>query len=191
MTQEEVMTIFRDTKALLEGHFELRSGLHSDRFFQCAKVLCYPGLAGRLCNSLVDKMRGDMGEKLRVASVIAPAMGGLVVGHEIARILDVRSIFAEKKEGVLLLRRFKIDKGERVVIAEDVVTRGGRIQETIDIVKNAGGEIVALAFLVDRSSGDVSFDYPTYSLLRNKPLMYEPDKCPLCDKGLPLVHPGS
>ncbi len=191
MKQEDVLKIFRDTGALLEGHFELRSGLHSDRFFQCAKVLCYPRLAGKLCDALTDKLHEGMGSKLEVDSVIAPAMGGLVVGHEVARALNVRSIFAEKKDNVLVMRRFGINAGERIVVAEDVVTRGGRVQETIDIVEKAGGRVAAIVFLVDRSGGTASFKYPTYSLLKNEPVTYEPEKCPLCKQGLPLVHPGS
>jgi orotate phosphoribosyltransferase len=118
-------------------------------------------------------------------------MGGIVVGHEIARALNVRSIFAEKQEGKLVLHRFKIGKGERFVVAEDVVTRGGRVQETIDIVEAQGGSVVAVALLVDRSGGKAKFSYPTFSLLEMEPITYEPSQCPLCAKGVPMAHPGS
>lgn len=187
---EEIMRTFEETGALLEGHFELRSGLHSDRFFQCANVLRYPRAAERLCAALVKKMRG--GSALDgVDTVIAPALGGVIVGHEVARALDVRSIFVEKQDGKLFLRRFEIARGERVVVAEDVVTRGGRVQETIDIVTANGGEVVAVGLLVDRSGGKARFSHPTFSLLEMEPVTWQPEECPLCGRGLPIVHPGS
>ena len=118
-------------------------------------------------------------------------MGGLVVGHEVARALDVRSIFAEKQDGKLVMRRFTIQPGERYVVAEDVITRGGRVQETVDIVRAAGAEVVAVAVLVDRSAGAAKFDYPTFSLLCMAPRVWEPVACPLCQHGSKAVHPGS
>lgn len=190
MQSSEIMDILRGSGALLEGHFELRSGLHSDRFFQCANVLRYPDKAERLCAALVEKMRND-GLIDKIDQVIAPALGGIIVGHEVARAVGVRSIFAEKQDDSLVLRRFGIEKGERLVVAEDVVTRGGRVQETIDIVEACGAEIVAVALLIDRSGGKARFDYPTCSLLEMEPVTWAPGDCPLCDKGLPLVHPGS
>jgi len=191
MEQAEIMAILKESGALLDGHFELRSGLHSPRYFQCANVLRYPRLAEKLCCALVGKMRKASAEHLRVEGVIAPAMGGIIVGHEIARALNVVSIFAEKDAGKLILRRFSIKKGDCYVVAEDVITRGGRVQETIDIVEQLGGKVAAVAVLVDRSGGKVSFSYPTFSLLTMEPVTYEPGKCPLCNQGLPLVHPGS
>ena len=191
MNQEEMLGILKDTGALLDGHFELRSKLHSDRFFQCANVLRYPRLAARLCDELVARMQKSMPGGVQADAVIAPAMGGLVVGHEIARALDVKSIFAEKQDSKLVMRRFKIGKGERFVVAEDVVTRGGRVQETIAIVEAGGGKVIAVALLVDRSGGKVKFNYPTFSLLEMEPVTYEPAQCPLCAKGTPAVHPGS
>jgi orotate phosphoribosyltransferase len=191
MNQEEMLGILKETGALLDGHFELRSKLHSNRYFQCANVLRYPRLAARLCEELASRMQKDMPGGVQADSVIAPAMGGIVVGHEIARALNVRSIFAEKQEGKLVLHRFKIGKGERFVVAEDVVTRGGRVQETIDIVEAQGGSVVAVALLVDRSGGKAKFSYPTFSLLEMEPITYEPSQCPLCAKGVPMAHPGS
>jgi orotate phosphoribosyltransferase len=190
MNQEEVIGVLRESEALLDGHFELRSGLHSPRYFQCANVLRYPRLAERLCAALVDKMLAGM-PGMRVDGVIAPAMGGIVVGHEVARSLNTLSIFAEKQEGKLVLRRFKIEQGQGFVVAEDVITRGGRVQETIDIVENCGGKVLAVAVLVDRSGGKASFNYPTFSLLQMEPITYEQGKCPLCAQGLPALHPGS
>jgi len=191
MDEAEVLQILRGCDALLDGHFELRSGLHSERFFQCANVLRYPRIAGRLCEALVAKVGRAAGGFPAADAVIAPALGGIVVGHEIARALDLPSIFAEKEQGKLLLRRFKIAPGQRFVVAEDVVTRGGRVQETIDLVKEAGGRVSAVAVLVDRSGGKAHFDCPHYSLLESEPVTYEPAACPLCAAGVPMVHPGS
>ena len=192
MNPNEVLALFKDTGALLQGHFQLRSKLHSDQFFQCAMVLRYPRIAARLCEAVVEQMRAGPKSVWPAAGVIAPAMGGIVVGHEIARILNVKSIFVEKQEGKLVLRRgFEIGAGERYIVAEDVITRGGRVQETIDIVTQAGGVVTAVAVLVDRSGGKASFAQPTFSLLRMEPVTFEPDRCPLCARGEPLVHPGS
>ena len=191
MKTDEVLAIFRQTEALLSGHFELRSGLHSDQYFQCAKVFCHPRIAEKLCAALADKIKA-VGADRGVSCVIAPAMGGIVVGHEIARALNVLSIFAEKQDGALVLRRnFTIDKGERYIVAEDVITRGGRVQETIDIVEKAGGVVAAVAVLVDRSGGKAKLPYPTFSLLTMEPVTYEPAVCPLCKTGSKAVHPGS
>ena len=187
----DILDLLKKTRALLQGHFELRSGLHSDRFFQCANLLQHPRLAGTLCAALVDKARAVDGRVLAVDGVIAPALGGILVGHEIARVLDVKSIFAEKEEGKLVLRRFSIRPGERYLVAEDVITRGGRVQETIDIVTGAGGLVTAGLLLVDRSGGKARFDYPTFSLLEMEPTTWAPSDCPLCREGQTMVHPGS
>jgi len=191
MDQNEILGILRDSNALLEGHFELRSGLHSDRYFQCANVLRYPRLAARLSDALVEKVRKSEKPSFKIDGVISPAMGGIIVGHELARALDVKHIFAEKQDGKLVMRRFQITKGEKYVVAEDVITRGGRVQETVDIVEAAGAEVAVIAVLVDRSGGKAKFKYPTYSLLQIEPVTYEPGKCPLCAKGVKFVHPGS
>ncbi|MDF7824859.1 orotate phosphoribosyltransferase [Pontiellaceae bacterium B12227] len=190
MKQEEVLKLFEETSALLNGHFELRSGLHSNQFFQCALVLQYPRIAGQLCEALVEKMKEEL-KDLQVDTVIAPAMGGITIGHDVARALGVRFIFVEKEDNKLVLRRFKISKGERFVIAEDVVTRGGRVQETIDIVEENGGEVAAIGILVNRSGGKAEFEAPLVSLLNIEPVTYDPAECPLCKEGLELVHPGS
>ena len=190
MKQEEVLKLFEETGALLNGHFELRSGLHSNQFFQCAHLLQHPRISGRLCEALVEKMKAEL-QVLDVDTVIAPAMGGITIGHEVARALDVRFVFVEKEDNVLVLRRFKIREGERFVIAEDVVTRGGRVQETIDIVEAHGGVVAAIGILVDRSGGKASFNAPLVSLLEIEPVTYDPADCPLCKEGLELVHPGS
>jgi len=192
MKQAEMLETFRKTGALLNGHFELRSGLHSDEYFQCALLLQYPAVAEKLCAALVEKMRLVSGGRIVADGVISPAMGGLFVGHEIARALSLRHIFAEKEAGQLVLRRgFEIKKGEKLVVAEDVVTRGGRVQETIDIVEKAGGIVSAIVVLVNRSGGKASFKQPFFSLLEMEPVTYEPAACPLCKRGEPMIHPGS
>ena len=203
MTEQEILKIFADTGALLEGHFELRSKLHSDRYFQCANVLRFPRIAARLCDELVAKMNAacDVG---RIDGVISPAVGGILVGHEVARALDTKCVFAEKVQAgdevdatgkpvtKLAMRRFSLKPGERYVVAEDVVTKGGRVQETIDLVQAAGAEVAAVVLLVDRSKGAVTFgDIPMVSLVQIQPTTWEPAACPLCAAGGHPVHPGS
>ncbi len=191
MRELEILKILRKADALLEGHFELRSGLHSNRYFQCANILRYPVIAQKLCEALTRKMKRKLGKKLKPDAVISPAMGGILVGHEVAKTLKVMSIFAEKSEGKLVMHRFEIEKGKKYVVAEDVITRGGRVQETIDLVEKAGGKVAAVAVLVDRSGGKARFKYPTFSLLEMEPVTYEPAKCPLCERKVPMRHPGS
>ena len=203
MTEQEILDIFSQTGALLQGHFELRSKLHSDRYFQCANVLRYPRIAARLCDELVAKMNAacDVG---RIDGVISPAVGGILVGHEVARALDTKCVFAEKVQAGdevdatgkpvtrLAMRRFSLKPGERYVVAEDVVTKGGRVQETIDLVQAAGAEVAAVVLLVDRSKGSVKFgDIPMFSLVQIQPTTWEPAACPLCAAGGHPVHPGS
>lgn len=186
---KEIKEAFAQSGALLSGHFILRSGLHSDRFFQCAMVLRFPDMAEQLCRALAAQVAAsDIGP---VDAVIAPALGGLVVGHEMARALGVMSIFAEKEGGALAMRRFEIERGKRYLVAEDVVTRGGRVQETIDLVLAGGGVVAGVAVLVDRSAGAVSFDVPLVYLQQMAPQVWEPDTCPMCKAGDVAVHPGS
>lgn len=190
MNETDILKMLEETGALLSGHFELRSGLHSNRFFQCANVLRYPRIAGLLCDELVKRMSAAMNIG-PVDGVISPALGGILVGHEVARAMDVKCVFAEKQDNKLVMRRFSIKPGERYVVAEDVITRGGRVQETIDIVKAAGADVAAVVVLVDRSAGQAKFDYPTFSLLQMAPEVWEPAVCPLCVQKKPFVHPGS
>ena len=202
MTKEEVLKAFTETGALLEGHFELRSKLHSNRYFQCANVLRYPRVAAKLCDAVVGKMLAGCALG-KIDGVISPAVGGILVGHEVARALDTKCVFAEKVQGegvdaagkpntVLAMRRFALRPGERYVVAEDVVTKGGRVQETIDLVKAAGCEVAAVALLVDRSAGAVAFgDIPMFSLMQMTPETWTAAECPLCKSGSRPVHPGS
>ncbi|MGA4644680.1 orotate phosphoribosyltransferase [Limisphaera sp. 4302-co] len=187
MTPEEVLQIFRETGALLEGHFILRSGLHSRQYFQCALALQQMPVVERLGAALAEPLRA-----LALATIIAPAMGGLVIGQEVARQLRCRFIFTEKEDGRLTLRRgFRITPGERIAVVEDVVTQGGRVRETMEIVRNAGGEVLAVAVLVDRSNGTVDFGVPFFSLLRLAVEAFPPDQLPPDLTAIPALKPGS
>ena len=187
MTDVQALQIFRDSGALLEGHFVLRSGLHSRQFFQCALALQQMPIVEQLASALADKLR-----PLGATTVIAPAMGGLVIGQEVARQLRARFIFAEKEEGKLVLRRgFKLAPGEKLLVIEDVVTKGGRVQETIDIVRAHGGTVAGVGMVVDRSNGSVSLGVPTFSLLRMNVETFAPDQLPADLAHLPATKPGS
>jgi orotate phosphoribosyltransferase len=187
MTQDEVLQVFRDSGALLDGHFILRSGLHSRQFFQCALALQQMPEVEKLGQALAAKVKS-----LGAITVIAPAMGGLVIGQEVARQLGVRFIFAEKEEGKLVLRRgFKIADGEKILIVEDVVTKGGRVQETIDIVRALGGNVAGVATIVDRSNGAVNFGVPFTSLIAFHVETFKPDQLPPDLAAIPVVKPGS
>jgi orotate phosphoribosyltransferase len=188
VTDTEVVEVFHDTGALLDGHFVLRSGLHSGQYFQCALVLQYPRVAERLCVALAAKLKGAVAQ-----TVVSPAMGGLFVGHEVARALDLRHIFVEKNgAGRLEMRRgFQISPREKVLVVEDVVTKGGRVQETIEILRGCGAEVVGVGALVDRSDGKVDFGIRLESLLRLQVETFDPTACPLCKTGRPVTKPGS
>ncbi len=185
--QQEVLDIFTRTKALLTGHFVLRSGLHSGHYFQCAQVCQHMDAVTRLAELLVAKLGG-----LKFGTVLAPGMGGLVIGQEVARQSKVRYIFAEKENDRLVLRRgFKFAPGEPVLIVEDVVTRGGRVLECIDIVRNGGGVLIAVAMLVDRSAGTMRFEIPAISLLELSFPTYPADQIPESLARIPIEKPGS
>ncbi|MBN1864316.1 MAG: orotate phosphoribosyltransferase [Victivallales bacterium] len=187
MTDNEIRDLLLESGALLEGHFELRSGLHSDRFFQAALLLQYPELAGRVCEELAERFFDD-----GIEAVISPAVGGLIVGHELARALGVRAIFADKENDSLVLKRgFVIGEGEKVLVAEDVITRGGRVQQTVDLVRAYGGEVAGIAVIVDRSGGAANFDVRLESLVSLDLDAYDPDACPLCAAGTEIETPGS
>jgi orotate phosphoribosyltransferase len=187
MTGNEVLQIFRESGALLEGHFVLRSGLHSRQYFQCALALQRMPVVERLGAELAGKVRS-----LGAVTVVSPAMGGLVLGQEVARQLGLRFIFVEKEQGKLALRRgFKIAAGEKILVVEDVVTKGGRVQETLDIVREHGGQVVGVAMAVDRSGGTVSFGVPTSSLISLQVTVFEPDQLPPDLAAIPAVKPGS
>ncbi len=187
LTQEEILEIFKETGALLSGHFLLTSGLHSPTYFQCAKVLQYPKYAQQLCGQLTERFRGR-----KIDLVIAPAIGGIVVACEVGRVLGVRTIFAEREAGRMTLRRgFEIYPGEKVIVVEDVVTTGGSVGEVIEAVEANRAEVVGVGCLVDRSGGKARFSVPLVSLVQMEVVTYRPEHCPLCVEGMKLVKPGS
>ena len=185
---EDLLALFRKTGALLDGHFVLRSGLHSRQFFQCALLLQHTEIAAGVCGRLAEKLRA-----FACDSVISPALGGIVVGQEVGRSLRKRHIFAEKDASGLVLRRgFTIAPGERFVVAEDVVTRGGRVQETIDIVRQHGGQVVAVGVIVDRSGGQrPDFGCPFVSLMEMNVETFDADHLPRDLAAIPAIKPGS
>jgi orotate phosphoribosyltransferase len=185
---DDLLALFRQTGALLDGHFVLRSGLHSRQFFQCALLLQHPEVAARVCGQLADKLRD-----LPCDAVISPALGGIIVGQEMGRSLGKRHIFVEKEAGGLVLRRgFQISFGEKFIVAEDVVTRGGRVQETIDIVRQRGGVVTGVGVIVDRSGGQTpDFGCPFRSLIALQVETFAADRIPSDLSGVPAVKPGS
>ena len=187
MTEKQILDLFREHQALLEGHFILSSGLHSNRYIQCALVLQQPRIAEELCVELGPKL-GELGASV----VVAPALGGVIVGHEVARALGLRALFTERQNGVMTLRRgFRLEKNEPALMVEDVITTGKSTRETIDCVEEAGGKVVGVGALVDRSGGHVDFGVPKASLVTLNVQTYDPDQCPLCQAGTPAVKPGS
>ncbi|MCG8344843.1 MAG: orotate phosphoribosyltransferase [Chlorobiales bacterium] len=187
MSTSSLLDIFRSSGALLEGHFKLTSGLHSNTYFQCAKVLQYPEYLTEICRNIASAFSG-----LEIDTVISPAVGGIVVGTEVGRQLGVKTIFAERKEGRMVLRRgFSVSPGEKVLVVEDVITTGGSAVEVIEVVTGAGAEVVGAGSVVDRSNGAVKLVDKQLSLLSLEVKNYEPDNCPLCKEHIPLDVPGS
>jgi orotate phosphoribosyltransferase len=187
MNETEILDLFRRHSALLEGHFVLSSGLHSDRYIQCALVLEDPRAAERLGAELACKI-----SQPEVSAVVAPALGGILVAHEVARALGVRALFAERQDGKMALRRgFMLARGEPVLVVEDVVTTGLSTRETMDCVEQAGGRVVGVGSLIDRSGGSVNLGVPRAALVTLTVANYQPADCPLCRAGIPAVKPGS
>lgn len=184
---DEVAARLGELDAVLDGHFQLTSGLHSDRYFQCARVLQYPGLAKELGRLLAEQFN-----ELEIDFVVSPAVGGVLLGHEVARALGRRHLFAERKEGTFSIRRgFEVLKAERALVVDDVLTRGTSIQEMIQLIDSLEAEAVGLGVIVDRREPDVQLDLPVASLLKMEVKTYAPEACPLCDQGVPLTSPGS
>jgi orotate phosphoribosyltransferase len=187
MTSREVLELFRQTGALLEGHFRLSSGLHSDRYLQSALVLQFPEFAGALGDALAERSR-----HLQPTVVMSPALGGIVIGQEVARALGVRAIFAERQDGSLTLRRgFTLSPLDRVLIVEDVITTGGSTRETVDVARAAGAHVLGAAAIVDRGSDAARLNVPMRTLVQLDVPTYPPDACPLCARDIPVVKPGS
>ncbi len=187
VSPSDILQIFKDTGALLQGHFKLTSGLHSGTYFQCAQVLQYPWEAEKICSLIAAHYKNE-----DIDLVASPAIGGIVIGYEVARLLKVRSIFTERKNGDMTLRRgFQIKKGEKILVVEDVTTTGGSVKEVMEIMKKHQADIVGVASLVDRSGGKATFKVPFYSTFEMEVTNFSPEDCPLCKKGIPLTKPGS
>jgi len=188
MEQSQILEIFKKTNALLEGHFLLTSGKHSNQYFQCAKVLQYPEHLQAICKIIADHFKDE-----NIDTVISPAIGGIVVGQEVARQLNKRFIFAERQDGKMSLRRgFTISPDENILVCEDVVTTGGSVFEVIDLVKDNNSKLVGVGMIVDRSNGKVNFGVNQISTLALEVITYEKDNCPLCrEEKIELVKPGS
>lgn len=186
--ENKILEIFLKTNALLNGHFLLTSGRHSNQYFQCALVLQYPEYNELICSMIANHFRN-----FDIDIVISPAIGGIVVGQEVARQLNKKSIFAEREDKSLTLRRgFTIEEGKRYLICEDVVTTGGSVFEVMDIVKNNGGIVAGVGFIVDRSNNKVNFGVSQFSTLQLDVISYSPEECPLCKENkIPLIKPGS
>ncbi|MGC1479194.1 MAG: orotate phosphoribosyltransferase [Chthoniobacterales bacterium] len=185
----EILELFKQTGALLHGHFVLRSGLHSREFFQCALLLQDATVASRVCGELARSL-----EEYEATTVVSPAVGGIIVGQEVARHLGRKHIFVEKdgQDGLVLRRGFEINQGERFLVAEDVVTRGGRVQQTVDIIRENGGEVVAIGSIVDRSGGSLpDFGCPFHGLVEMTPETFAADAIPEDLRDVPAIKPGS
>lgn len=186
MTNQEILAVFQELEVLQKGHFQLTSGLHSAEYMQCAKLFEYPKEASQVLQELLPRLPQD------IETIIAPAIGGITVGYEMARLLGCRFVFAERQGGKMTLRRgFTLSPGEKVLAVEDVITTGGSVREVIDLAKEAGAQVLGVASVVDRSQGKADFGVPFVSLITMEIKVYEPDHCPLCAKQVPLNHPGS
>ena len=187
LSKEQILEIYKRHDALLEGHFLLSSGLHSDRFLQSALVMQYPVIAEQVVQELALQMYD-----VKFTTVVSPAIGGIRFGYEFARQLKKRSLFTERVNEVMTFKRgFTLEPGEKVVVAEDVVTTGKSTKECIDAVKAAGGDVIAVTCLVDRSNGAAQFDIPFFPLVQIDVSVFDPAECPMCKKGLDVVKPGS
>ena len=187
VNQTEILKIFKDAGALLEGHFLLSSGLHSGQYLQCARVLENPKTSEKLCRALAENFKNE-----RINVVIGPAMGGIIVAYELARVLGARALFAERESGKMCLRRgFKLSLSDEVIIAEDVVTTGGSVKEVIEMVRAMRAQVVAVCALADRRQGKIDLGVKRIALLELDIKNFSADNCPLCKQGIELGKPGS
>jgi orotate phosphoribosyltransferase len=187
MSTSAMLDVFKKTGALLEGHFKLTSGRHSNTYFQCAKVLQYPEHLTTICKRIADNFADK-----NVETVISPAIGGIVVGTEVGRQLGVKTIFAERKDGGMMIRRgFRLEPKERVLVIEDVITTGGSVAEVIELIKLSGATLVGVGSVVDRSNGRVKLADDHFSVLSMEVVSYTPEDCPLCKEGVTIDAPGS
>lgn len=187
MTEKDVLKLFDRYNALLTGHFRLSSGLHSEKYLQCALVLQYPDVAAKLAKALAGKFSSD-----KIDVVIGPALGGITLAYEVARAIGTRGLFTERQDGKMVLRRgFSIANGEKVLVVEDVITTGGSTKEVIDVVKALDGRVVGVASIIDRSDSPIDFGVRFESLAKLKIETFKEGDCPLCKKNIPVTKPGS
>ncbi len=187
LTAENILGIFKESGALLEGHFILTSGMHSNKYFQCARVFQYPWHSDALCRETAANFKDH-----KIDVVVSPAVGGIVFGQDVARNLGVRAVFTERVDGKMTLRRgFDISEGERVLVAEDVTTTGGSVKEVIGVLRERKADIVSVTAVVDRSGGNIDFTIPYFSLFQMEVMNHQPDDCPMCRAGSTAVKPGS
>lgn len=187
VTQERVLEILKEAGVLCEGHFRLTSGKHSAKYLQCAKIFQYAAFSEELCAALAEKFADE-----HIDVVIGPAIGAIQMAYEVSRHIGVKNIFAERENGAMALRRgFTIEKGDRVLVVEDVVTTGGSVREVIDIVQSNGGSVVGVGSIVDRTGGKINFGVRYESVISMNVTAYEPTECPLCKENIPIVKPGS
>jgi orotate phosphoribosyltransferase, Thermus family len=187
MTEKDVLELFERSGALLKGHFKLSSGLHSEKYLQCALVLQYPKIAEKLSKALAEKFADQ-----KIDVVIGPALGGVTLAYEVARAVGVHGLFTERQDGKMVLRRgFAISKGEKVLVVEDVVTTGGSTKEVIDLVKSFGASVVGVGSIIDRSGAKIDFGAPFRPLAKVEVETFEEAKCPLCKNNTPITKPGS
>lgn len=187
LANEDILKSFQKTGGILKGHFVLTSGRHADTYMQCAKLFVDTEESERLCAALAEKLK-----PYKADCIVSPAVGGIILGYEVARQMRLKNYFTERQDGQMSLRRgFELEKGMRVIVTEDVVTTGGSVLEVIELVKQLGAEPVAVASIVDRSNGGVVFPIPFVNLLSMEVKSYIAEECPLCKQGTPAVKPGS
>jgi len=187
LTRERIIEIFKETGVMLEGHFQLTSGRHSDHYMQCAQLFQYPQYSQLLCQELADVFKDE-----KIDLVAGPAVGGIIIAYQVACCLGVRNIFAERQDGKMTLRRgFTVKPGENVLVCEDVVTTGGSVREVVELLKEAGANVIGVGSIVDRSNGKVDFGVPYKAVLPMEVISWEPEDCPLCKQGSVAYKPGS
>ena len=187
LTRERIIEIFKETGVMLEGHFQLTSGRHSYHYMQCAQLFQYPQYSELLCQELADVFKDE-----KIDLVVGPAVGGIIIAYQVACCLGVRNIFAERQDGKMTLRRgFTVKPGENVLVCEDVVTTGGSVREVVELLKEAGANVIGVGSIVDRSNGKVDFGVPYKAVLPMEVISWEPEDCPLCKQGSVAYKPGS
>ncbi len=187
LSREEIIAVFKEKEVMLEGHFLLTSGRHSDKYMQCAKLFQYADVSERICRQLAEQF-----SDIEIDLVAGPAIGGIIMAYEMGRQLNVKNVFAERENGKMTFRRgFSIPEGARVLVTEDVVTTGGSVKEVMELIRSLGGVVAGVGSVVDRSNGSVDFGVPFRAVLSMEVVSYAPEECPLCKEGTPAIKPGS